>query len=136
MESRYDSKIEAVDSCVILRYLEGDVPEQTEKARDLFLSGRNLYVSQAVISEVVYVMTKYYYSRKDIAEYFLLLLNNPMFVYDRKFFESVFEDYVKHPSLSFEDLVITKRAEERGCIPLWTFDRKLANQSEAAKLLA
>lgn len=129
------SKIEAVDSCVFLRFLERDIPVQEKSARDLFLSGCDLYVSESVISEVIYVMRKDHYSRKSIIENFSLLLNNPMFIYDRKFFEPIFEDYVKYPSLSFEDLVIAKRAEEHGCKTLWTFDRKFANQSEVAKLL-
>ena len=135
MVLKYNSKIEALDSCVFLRYLEKDIPEQEELARDMFLSGKDFYVSEAVICEVVYVMTKDKYPRKDIVEYFSILLHNPMFIYDRSFFDPIFKEYVSHPSLSFEDLVIAKRAEEANCVPLWTFDKKLASQSSAAKLL-
>lgn len=129
------SKIEAVDSCVILRALEGDIPEQAKKAVDLFLCGKDLYVSEAVICEVVYVLKKDGYERKDIVGKLTTLLHNPMFIYDREFFEPIFKDYVVHPSLSFEDLVIAKYAEGKNCIPLWTFDKKFANQSKVAKLL-
>lgn len=129
------SKIEAVDSCVLLRYLERDNAKQEQLARNLFLSGVDLYVSEVVICEVVYVMEKDHYSRESIAENFSLLLSSPMFIYDKKFFDPIFKDYVKHPSLSFEDLVIAKYAEKKKCIPLWTFDKKFANQSKVAKLL-
>lgn len=133
---KYDSRIEVIDSCIILRVLEGDLPGQREKAYELFLSGRDLYVDGAVISEVVYVMKKNGYERGETVDKIKTLLANPMFVYDRKFFDPIFKEYVKRPSLSFEDLAIAKRAEERECVPLWTFDRKLANQSEVAELLS
>lgn len=129
------SKIEAVDTCVLLRVLEGDIQEQAERALELLLSGRDFYITETVISEVVYVMTKEGYDRKEIAEKMKVLFDNPMFVYDRKFFEPVFKDYLKNPSLSFEDLIIAKRAEERECIPVWTFDRKFAKQMKVARLV-
>ena len=135
MDTKYNFKIEAVDSCVILRVLEGDIPEQKEKALELFLSGRNFYVDETAVTEIVYVMGKDGYGREEVAEKIKILLNNPMFIYDRRFFEPIFEDYVTHPSLSFEDLVIAERAEEKGCQPLWTFDKKLARQAKVAKLL-
>ena len=120
---------------MILRVLEGDIPEQKKKALELFLSGRDFYVDETAVTEIVYVMGKDGYEREEITEKIKILLNNPMFIYDRRFFEPVFEDYVTHPSLSFEDLVIAKRAEEKGRQPLWTFDKKLARQAKVAKLL-
>lgn len=41
------TKVSALDSCVILRVLENDAPEQTKKAVDLFLNGGDFYVSEA-----------------------------------------------------------------------------------------
>ena len=128
-------KIEAIDSCLILRILLNDIPEQSEAAIKLLLSGTDFYVSEAVISEVVYVMGKNKYKRDSIVERLTTLLHNAMFIYDKKFFDPLFDEYVNHPSLSFEDLIIAKRAEERGCVPVWTFDRKFAKQAKVAKLL-
>ena len=129
------SNLEAVDSCVLLRVIENDIPEQRQMALDLFLRGADFYVSEAAIGEVVYVMKKHEYTRQETVERLTDLINNSMFVYGKKFFEPIFEEYVKRPSLSFEDLVIAKRAEERGCVPVWTFDKKFARQAEVAKLV-
>ena len=128
-------KIEAIDSCLILRILRNDIPEQSKMATKLLLSGRDFYVSEAVIYEVIYVMRKHKCGRASTIDRLTTLLHNSMFVYDRKFFDPLFTDYVNHPSLSFEDLVIAKRAEEKGAVPVWTFDRKFAKQSKVAKLL-
>ena len=40
-----------------------------------------------------------------------------------------------HPKLSFEDCYLATSAELSDAKPLWTFDRKLANQALAAKLV-
>ena len=126
----------SIDSCIILRILIRDIPEQAKKVRDLFLSGADFYVDDAAIMETVHVMTKQKYTREEITDGLLGLLRNSMFIYDRNFYSPVFEMYLKHPSLSFDDCILARRAEFKGCIPLWTFDRKLANQSAVARRLA
>ena len=128
-------RIEAIDSCLILRMLRNDLPEQSKKATELLLSGKDFYVSEAVISEVIYVMKKNNCKRSSTIDRLTTLLHNAMFVYDKKFFDPLFVEYVNHPSLSFEDLVIAKRAEEKNSVPLWTFDKKFAKQMEVARLL-
>ena len=102
---------------------------------DLLLSGRDFYVDDVVIMEVIYVLTKEKMRREKILDNLLTLLDNPMMIYDKRFFAGVFERYATHPSLSFDDCVLEARIAMRRKEPLWTFDRKFANQSEAAKLL-
>lgn len=135
MELNSDTRINGVDSCVLLRYILWDLPEQGEMARELFLSGHDIYVDDVAIMEVVHVLTKHNKSRRVITDDILDLLRNSLFVWDRDFFEPVFKDYLAHPSLSFDDLVLAKRAETRGYACLWTFDKKFASQSEVARLL-
>ena len=135
MESTCDTKINGIDSCIILRFLLKDVPEQVKLAQDLIMDGHDYYVDDVAIMEVVHVMTKEGRYRKEIVDAILSLLRNLMFVWDRDFFESVFKDYLDHPSLSFDDIVLAKRAEKAGYSCLWTFDKKFAKQAKVARLL-
>ena len=135
MESTCDTKINGIDSCVILRFLLRDVPEQVEKARNLIMNGHDFYVDDVAIMEVVHVLTKHKKSRKMIANNLIGLLRNSMFVWDRDFFELVFREYLEHPSLSFDDIVLAQRAKEHGYSCLWTFDKKFAKQAEVARLV-
>ena len=62
-------------------------------------------------------------------------LSNPSIHYYKDFFDPIFQDYISHPSLSFDDLVLAARVEENGYTPLYTFDQKFARQSKVAKLV-
>lgn len=109
--------------------------EQMEQVRALLLSNRNFYVDDVVIMECVYVLTKEGYPRSEIADYLQTFLLNPMVTYAKSFFDPIFKSYVSHPSLSFEDLLIAAHAEQKSFLPLYTFDKKLASQTETAELI-
>ena len=136
MELGFKKKYASLDSCAILRTMLGDNSEQEKRIRRLILSGQLFYVDDVAIMECVYVLTKEGCARSEIAELLQCFLSNPMIYYARAFFAQIFKDYVSHPSLSFDDLVLAARVEEKGCVPLWTFDKKLAHQSKIAKLVA
>jgi len=129
-------KYQSIDSCIILRMLIGDIPEQRQSVRSLLLNGSNYYVDEVAIMECVHVLTKLHATRTKIASDLQLFLSNPMIVYDESLFEPVFSHYVKHPSLSFDDCVLDAKIKQKGHEPLWTFDKKFANQSSSACLLA
>jgi len=86
--------------------------------------------------EAVYVLTKRQYSRDEICEVLRGLLGDSMFIYNEQFFTPVFERYLTHPSLAFNDCVLEARATLSEHTPLYTFDRKLAHQSPVAELVA
>ena len=129
------SKYASVDTCILVRLMIHDIPSQYDLALDLILNGQSFYVDPAVISESVYVLTKLGKARKDIAGGIQTLLSNEVFIYDRELYGHIFERYLTHPSLSFDDCVLEARAEAKGYTPLWTFDQKFAHQSETARLL-
>lgn len=133
MES--SSKCSSIDSCVILRIIQGDIPKQARQAKWLLLGGQDFYVDDVAIMEVVHVLTREHRARAEIAEALLTFLNNPMIIYDKEFFAPIFAQYATHPSLSFDDCVLAARAEAKGYTPLYTFDHKLAHQSPIAKLV-
>ena len=129
------SKCESLDTNVILRLvMDGDF-KQKAKAMKLVLSPRKtFFIDDSVVSECVYVLEKEQYSRADISAMLLSLFQNKMFLLNH-IFDEVFPFYIAHPSLSFEDCYLNFRIAEKGTSPLWTFDRKFANQSEVAKKL-
>ena len=135
MGSNSDTRINGIDSCIILRLLLKDIPEQVKLVQELIMDGHDYYLDDVAIMEVVHVMTKEGRYRNEIVDAILSLLRNAMFVWDRDFFEPVFLKYLQHPSLSFDDIVLAKRAEDAGYSCLWTFDKKFAKQMEVARLL-
>lgn len=130
-----ESRITSIDSCILLRIILRNNLEQTQKAVSLLLSGGDFYVDDVVIMEVVYVLTKEKMRRSKILDNLVTLLDNPMIIYDKAFFAGVFERYATHPSLSFDDCVLEAKVAMKRKKPLWTFDKKFANQSDVAKLL-
>ena len=135
MDFGFKKKYVSLDSCVILRIMLRDNLEQTERAKALILGSQNFYVDDVAIIECVYVLEKKHYTRVEIAEFIQSFLLNPMIFHDNSIFDGIFEKYVFHPSLSFEDLVLASRNERHGYAPLWTFDQKFARQSKVAKLV-
>lgn len=128
-------KYDSIDSCIILRTIIGDIPEQKKTANDLLLNGADYYVDEVAIMECVHVLTKMQATRTEITSDLQIFLSNPMIHYDKSFFEQVFKNYVKHPALSFDDCVLDAKIKQKGYEPLWTFDRKFAHQSSTARLL-
>ena len=123
------SRDTSLDSCVLLRIILRDNQAQYNKAMDLLLGGGDFYVDDVVIMEMVYVLTREKMSRVEIINNITTLLDNPMIIYDKMFFAGVFEEYGSHPSLSFDDCILEARIAMKRKEPLWTFDRKFANQS-------
>jgi predicted nucleic acid-binding protein len=55
---------------------------------------------------------------------------------NRVLFEGAMPLYIEHSGLSFEDCCLSVYAQLNNAEPLWTFDKKLANQAPNSKLVA
>ncbi len=101
----------SLDANALLRLLLNDVPEQYAKVLRLFKErdGRFALADAAVIKVV--------------------------FVLCRALFRKSLLIFVKHPTLSFEDCCLSVYAELNDAEPLWTFDKKLVNQTTSAGLV-
>ena len=129
----------SLDANIIVRYITGDIPTQRELVKKLLATPNStFYLSDLALSEVVYVFaTVYEKPREEIVNllnFFLSRYNN--IIYNRELTSSVFPFYLTHSKLSFNDCCLAYYAEATHHEPLFTFDRKLANQSPSAKLLA
>ncbi len=126
------------DTNVILRLLLNDIPEQRIAVKKLMKQAVNQFaVADIVIIELVFGLDRYYkFSRPQIAEAVDGLMKLKEINCNRALFEKVLPLFINHSSLSFEDCCLTVYAQLNTAEPLWTFDKKLANQVSSAKLIA
>ena len=117
----------SLDTNIVLRFLIGDVPDQTDKATKL-IETQKVYVTDVILIEVTYVLEKVYeLSRKDICDLVLGFLNFSNVVHNPKFLLDVIALYKDHPALSIVDCYACEEAKSYNN-ELRTFDKRLANQ--------
>lgn len=129
----------SLDTNLVVHFLLGDIPGQCKRVAELLQSPRkSFYFTNMALSETIYVLEKYYQlPRQEIVE----LLNiffaryDIVVMYDRALVDLAFPHYLTHPKLSWIDCALAAEAEIHHHEPLWTFDKKLANQLPQAKLL-
>ena len=128
----------SLDTNVVLRLLLNDIPAQHAAARKLVEQTRSQFaVADTVIIEIVFALDRYYgFSRSQIAEAVDGLMKLREINCNRTLFEGALPLFVNHSGLSFEDCCLSVYAQLNDAEPLWTFDKKLANQAPNAKLVA
>lgn len=128
--------LESIDTNVILRLIIGDNERQQHKATELLCRPDiDYYIDPVAITEVVFALIRppYNFSRSDIKRSILGVFKHLNIVYEEDIFEDAFDFFIAHPKLSFVDCYLAVKAASKHAEPLWTFDRKLANQSPTAK---
>ncbi|MBK8446756.1 MAG: PIN domain-containing protein [Micropruina sp.] len=125
----------SVDTNVLLRWLLADVPAQAERVDELLASGEQFTVDDAALIEVVFVLERVLrLGRRSVADAIRTVISTAAFDLDRQRWSTLATDYVAHTKLSVADLYLAQRAVERGAVPLYTFDTKLAAQINQAVL--
>lgn len=131
--------VDSLDTNLILRFLTNDNPAQRERVRKLLdMPSTNHVFFDVALCEVVYALeTIYNFTRIEIVNHlnFFLTQYCDVISYNHVLTSEVFPFYLDHPKLSFVDCCLATMAEINKTEPLFTFDRKLANQHPAAKLL-
>lgn len=130
---------DSVDTNIIIHGIVNDNPERRKKIHE-FLSKQDAihHVSNLAIYEAVYVLDKIYQKpRKEVADLLLFFLTrfSDTLVHNRGLFAMAIQMWVKKPSLSFADCMLAEEAVANHVEPLYTLDKKLANQMKTAKLL-
>jgi predicted nucleic-acid-binding protein len=126
----------SLDTNCLLRWLLGDVPEQTEAITRLLDSPEIFVAADAAVIEVVFVLEKVKKIDRDLIQKAVLaIMTQANIKCSREIFEEVMPSYVNHPKLSFTDCYLSVLAKRDNALPLYTFDRKLSNQLHA-KLLS
>ena len=130
------ANIESIDTNIILRLILGDIPEQRQKALSLLQKPNTLFhIDDLAITEIVYVLQKLNYTRHEVAENILGVINQPNLLWNKDLFRTIFPAYLHHPALSFNDCYLSAKSAANHSEPLWTFDRQLAKISPTAKEL-
>ena len=128
----------SLDTSVLLRLALNDPPEVSEAVSDFITSSDIKFkIPDLAITEAVFVMggELYKFSRNTIKKVLELVFDCPNFDYNKALFDRVFDLFVSHPKLSFNDCYLVCKAEEEEQLPFYTLDQKLAKQADAAKLL-
>jgi predicted nucleic-acid-binding protein len=125
----------SLDANVLLRLMLNDIPEQHDAAVSLLESSRYQFaVADMALIEFVFALEKHYqFKRSAIQETVEALLSLPVINANRALMETVLPLYVKMGGMTFEDCCLQVYADLNNALPLWTFDRKLADRAPAAK---
>jgi len=127
----------SLDTNCLLRWVLGDVPEQTALVTYLVNSEKTVYVADVALIETVFVLEKLKkISRETIEKTMMVVVNKKEILCNRELFIEVLPIYAAHPKLSFVDCYLEVLARRTGTAPLFTFDTKLANQLSGAQLLS
>ncbi|EDK72805.1 PilT protein domain protein [candidate division TM7 genomosp. GTL1] len=117
----------SLDTNIVLRYLLDDIPEQTEKARNI-IAKSPCYVTDVVLTEIVYVLERVIeMERADIARLVKAFLSLPNLIYNDYFLDEAIDLYAVKGSLSFVDCYASTEAKVYNN-KLVTFDKALAKQ--------
>lgn len=121
----------SLDTNILIRLIIGDIPEQYDKAQALIQSGETYDIADTALIETIYVLHEYYkVPRKLVAEAITQLLSDKNLRASNLIFDHTLALFVVRPALSIEDCYLAVVAQERKAQPLWTFDKKLARQTD------
>lgn len=127
-----------VDTNILLDWLLDRDEERTKLIDNLLASATELHLPDVIIVELTFALEKVYALPRDIVtENVSKVIDEPVFNCNRSLFRRALVDYVGHPALSFVDCCLIHYAELQHATPVWTFDKKLVNQSNGrAKIVA
>jgi predicted nucleic-acid-binding protein len=131
----------SLDTNVLLRLFLDDIPDQHQAVVNLLENNTNpssapFAVADTAIIEAAFVLERHYtFSREAIADAINGLMSLTETRCNHPLFEKALPIYTQHSKLSFEDCCLAVYAELDDAQPLWTFDKKLAQQTANARLL-
>lgn len=141
MQQKHKEKV-YIDTNVILRYLISDPvnPHLSRKSwkifKDLSENKIKVYTNFLIISEIVYVLEKFYkISKKDIIQKLILLVSPDNFIIDNK--EQLVSALIfyEYKNIDFEDAYTYFEMFSKGVIDIFTFDLKHFSKLEGINVL-
>lgn len=127
----------SLDTNVLLRLLLNDIPDQHNAVKGLLTESTGQFsIADTAIIELVFALRRYYdFTRQQVTEAVTGLVQLREINCNRILFERALSTYLEHPALSFEDACLAMYATLNNAEPLWTFDKKLANQVSSAEFV-
>jgi len=121
----------SVDANVLLDWLLDRGQTHTRNIERLFNDSTHIGIADITIIEVAYVLERVYgLPRGLVVENISRIINDSLFNCNRNLFGLVLPLYKKRSALSFADCCAVYYAHLTDSRPLYTFDKKLVNQSE------
>jgi predicted nucleic-acid-binding protein len=126
----------SLDTSILVQLVTCQRPDLVEAIERFIDDGSIFTVADAALLELAFVLEKEMQSsRSVIITVFEMLGTRHNLLFNRGIFNVATALYGQHPKLSFYDCYLSAYAEVQSATPLWTLDKKLANQSPSAKLL-
>ena len=121
------------DTNAFLRLLTNDIPSQKKAVEQLLRKAKNkevlIFVPQAIIFEIDYVLRKYYHVPKGkIVEKLQIIITMPFLEIENRQAFNLSLDYYTKENISFVDCFILARSKLEN-FELFTFDKKLKSFS-------
>lgn len=127
------SDLASLDTSIILRLILNDDPTTRHQLTSFLLQHDTKFLlDDFVIGETIHVLEREEFTRPDIVNILQALLSNSLFISNLDFLTPVFNFYLTHPKLSFNDCYLAAKSSTHHATPLYTLDRKLAAQSPFA----
>lgn len=125
----------SLDTNILLRYIWRDVPSQQASVNRLFDDkSQRFYISDMVVAELIFNLQNDKLKHNEIVDILMKIFEKKNVLVSDFVMETVLPFYAEHPALSFVDCYAAFEAEKKGWEPLYTFDKKLANQHPSAKM--
>ncbi|MBQ9180879.1 PIN domain-containing protein [Candidatus Saccharibacteria bacterium] len=125
----------SLDTNILMRYIWRDVPAQLARAIKLIDDENQVFhISDMVVAEVIFNLQMDHLHRKSIVGILYQIFEKKNIEVSSFVVDEVLPYFAEHPALSFADCYAACEAERKGWEPLWTFDKKLANQHPGAKM--
>ena len=119
-----------LDTNILLDWLLDRDTNRTTKIDALFERSPELHIPDAIIVELAFALEKFYeLPRLLVADNLNKVIDEPVFNCNRTLFRRAITDYSRRPALSCLDCCLVNYAELQNTLPVWTFDKKLVNQS-------
>ena len=115
-----------VDANIIIRYLLGDSPLQTERIKKYILEGKEkLILTDVTIAEIVWVLSSYYKQPKEnICEMLFSLLEVPIFIVNKRLITRAVSFYREY-SVDYIDAYLAAAALENDSLGVLSFDKSI-----------
>jgi predicted nucleic-acid-binding protein len=128
--------IASIDTNALIYWLLDEFPEKTKRVEALIKKEGQLVVDDAVFYELIYFLEKVKkISRPLIRDSINTIFLDGAFFANEEIISEALDFYVEHPKLSFIDCYLAQKAKSLKEMTLFTFDNKLSNQHEFAKLI-
>ena len=116
-----------IDTNILLRYLTRDDLQQLARVRELFETGEQLFICDAVLVEAVWVLQRpYRLPKADVIHAIETVVENEVFAFDDPpVVIAALADY-RVGRGDFSDYLIGRRNAAAGCEHTVTFDKDLA----------